>query len=251
MDITHCPECTTAFKVSPEQLALASGWVRCGRCGAVFEAQRHLTPPSAEQATQATPSAMPAAVASEPAAASVGVTTPSAEPHATPWVARPEAAAPMAPQRVGAWIAGAGVLLLVLVWQLVLVQRHVLSAEEPALKPVLEVLCAPVGCAVSWPLEIDAVHIENTSFNENPAGGYTLQIRLRNTQSHPVATPHLELNLIDLQDQVVVRRVFSVQDMGLPASMAALRDARATVHFDLDAKVGEHVSGFRALIFYP
>ena len=38
MQITHCPQCETAFKVSPQQLALAKGWVRCGRCAHVFEA---------------------------------------------------------------------------------------------------------------------------------------------------------------------------------------------------------------------
>jgi len=78
-----------------------------------------------------------------------------------------------------------------------------------------------------------------------------LQIRLRNTQHHPVATPYLELNLTDLQDQVVVRRVFSTEEMALSPQMTALRDVRSTLNFDLDAGISEHVSGFRALIFYP
>lgn len=46
MHITHCPQCETAFKVSPQQLELAKGWVRCGRCARVFEAALHFeTPP--------------------------------------------------------------------------------------------------------------------------------------------------------------------------------------------------------------
>ncbi|PUE29474.1 hypothetical protein B9Z39_04335 [Limnohabitans sp. JirII-29] len=239
MDITHCPECSTAFKVTPEQLALASGWVRCGRCGAVFEAQRHFTPnPLPEAASlitseQASSKSQDKLFAQDKKADSVSG---HAQAVSTRWPT---------------WLALNALLLLLLIWQIVLSQRHVLAAEEPALKPILEALCAPVACEVTWPRELDAVQIENTSFSENLEGGYTLQIRLRNTQHHPVATPYLELNLTDLQDQVVVRRVFSTEEMALSPQMTALRDVRSTLNFDLDAGVSEHVSGFRALIFYP
>lgn len=33
---TRCPACQTAFKVVKDQLRLADGWVRCGRCDEVF-----------------------------------------------------------------------------------------------------------------------------------------------------------------------------------------------------------------------
>ncbi|MCB1644959.1 MAG: DUF3426 domain-containing protein [Pseudomonadales bacterium] len=36
--VTQCPFCDTAFRVSPDQLALASGMVRCGSCLQVFYA---------------------------------------------------------------------------------------------------------------------------------------------------------------------------------------------------------------------
>ena len=35
---TRCPACHTTFKVVRDQLRLADGWVRCGRCGEVFQA---------------------------------------------------------------------------------------------------------------------------------------------------------------------------------------------------------------------
>ena len=35
----RCPACTTVFRVVPDQLKVAGGWVRCGRCGEVFHAQ--------------------------------------------------------------------------------------------------------------------------------------------------------------------------------------------------------------------
>lgn len=239
MDITHCPECSTAFKVSPEQLALADGWVRCGRCGAVFEAQRHFTP-------KPLPEAEPLVTAEQaPFKPSDKLFTQEKKAGAYWGVGQ------ALPSHFGAWLTLGGVLLLLLMWQVVLSQRHLLAAQEPGLKPILQALCAPVACEVTWSRELKAVQIENTSFSENPEGGYTLQIRLRNTQHHPVATPYLELNLTDLQDQVVVRRVFSTEEMALPPQMTALRDVRSTLNFDLDAGVSEHVSGFRALIFYP
>lgn len=36
--ITGCPACGTMFRVVPDQLKISEGWVRCGRCGEVFDA---------------------------------------------------------------------------------------------------------------------------------------------------------------------------------------------------------------------
>ena len=41
--VTRCPQCNTAFKVTPNQLAVADGVVRCGSCLAVFKAIDHKT----------------------------------------------------------------------------------------------------------------------------------------------------------------------------------------------------------------
>lgn len=40
--ITQCPECATMFKVVPDQLRISGGWVRCGQCDKVFDANAHL-----------------------------------------------------------------------------------------------------------------------------------------------------------------------------------------------------------------
>jgi hypothetical protein len=100
-------------------------------------------------------------------------------------------------------------------------------------------------------MEPDAVLIESSSFTENPEGGYTVQLRLKNTQHHAVATPALELNLTDIQDQVLVRRVFRANELSAKDHMPALRDLRTTIHFDLDDQVSKRITGFRAIIFYP
>jgi hypothetical protein len=146
------------------------------------------------------------------------------------------------------WVLSAGVLVLVLLAQFVMAQRNWLAAEEPALRPLLSALCA---CEVTWPREPEAVLIESSSFTENPQGGFTVQLRLKNTQHHPVAMPALELSLTDLQDQVLVRRVFTAEELSGKDHVLALRDVRSSLNFDLDDKVSKRVTGFRAFVFYP
>ena len=52
--ITRCPACGTMFKVVTDQLKVSQGWVRCGQCAEVFDAQLHLQAQLAS--TTATPS---------------------------------------------------------------------------------------------------------------------------------------------------------------------------------------------------
>ncbi len=40
--ITQCPACATYFKVVSDQLRVSQGWVRCGQCDEVFDANAHL-----------------------------------------------------------------------------------------------------------------------------------------------------------------------------------------------------------------
>jgi predicted Zn finger-like uncharacterized protein len=243
MHITHCPQCETAFKVSPQQLELAKGWVRCGRCAHVFEAALYFeTPPdipAPPRPSADAPSLFRAAMA--PAVAANEVNPP-------PSLKSAESADDERASLPLKWLFGAGVLVLALLLQCVVAQRNWLAAEEPALRPVLSALCA---CDVTWPREPEAVLIESSSFTENPQGGFTVQLRLKNTQHHPVAMPALELSLTDLQDQVLVRRVFTAEELSGKDHVQALRDVRSTLSFDLDEKVSQRITGFRAFVFYP
>lgn len=66
--VTQCPHCKTSFRISPAQLAVAHGAVRCGACLKVFVATQHLlgdddtpAPTKPAAATQrTTPSPRPA-----------------------------------------------------------------------------------------------------------------------------------------------------------------------------------------------
>jgi predicted Zn finger-like uncharacterized protein len=296
MQITQCPECHTAFKVSPEHLAVANGWVRCGRCGGVFEAMRHLEDDevssvgSAPSATTPSPSLQNAeatqkprsgnstsdaraseiTAAKQPASVSPGsdiddfhdslmtfvpgaLSSASSTHHeeASAFDSEPSVSREANQRQGWWWYLLSGLLGLGLMLQLVLWNRHLLVAQEPALQGLIEGLCAPLGCEWHWPQTLEAVQIENSSFTENADGTYRLQLRLKNTQHHAVAMPLLELTLTDERDDVVLRRVFQPQELGLKDHMPALRDARSTLNFDLDESLKPRVMGFRALIFYP
>jgi predicted Zn finger-like uncharacterized protein len=302
MQITQCPECHTAFKVSPEHLAVANGWVRCGRCGGVFEALLHLESDDASEVAIAHD--QNALGANTAAQAVLSRSAQNTEPHADmPSRVKPDAISQSTTQSAASdidafhdsllsfvpgslhqstspshdvngnahsnvtanaasnsekvstrpvwlWVLAA-VLTLTGLLQLVLWNRHVLVAQEPALQGLIEGLCAPIGCEWHWPQTLEAVQIENSSFTENADGTYRLQLRLKNTQHHAVAMPLLELTLTDERDEVVLRRVFQPQELGLKDHMPALRDARSTLNFDLDENLKPRVMGFRALIFYP
>jgi predicted Zn finger-like uncharacterized protein len=43
---TRCPACSTTFKVVTDQLRVSDGWVRCGRCSRVFDANEQMVDPA-------------------------------------------------------------------------------------------------------------------------------------------------------------------------------------------------------------
>ena len=231
MYITHCPECDTAFKITDQQLSLANGWARCGRCGAVFDAVPQINAAQAHAQPEA-------------------VSPVLQEPIPKPLLAKPAPAQAQEPfERF--WLSASAVLIVMLCWQFILLQRDRMAAEEPALKPVLQAMCLPFFCEVNWPRQTDYVKIENTSFNENAGDGFVMQLRIKNTELYPVGTPNLELTLTDLRDEAVIRRVFTPKEMGISDHLGPLRDAKVQLNFKLAADFKVRVAGFRVIIFYP
>jgi len=57
---TRCTSCTTVFRVVQDQLKVSEGWVRCGRCGEVFNALDGLFDLEAQAAATAELAPMPA-----------------------------------------------------------------------------------------------------------------------------------------------------------------------------------------------
>ena len=57
--ITRCPDCATAFRVTEPQLRARAGRVRCGRCGALFDALAALGSDPASRPTRGDSEAPP------------------------------------------------------------------------------------------------------------------------------------------------------------------------------------------------
>lgn len=85
--ITRCPACTTMFKVVPDQLRVSDGWVRCGQCNEVFDANANLQdaagealkPPVSESPTDRTGTAAHEAVV-DPVAGTRAIDVPQSDP---------------------------------------------------------------------------------------------------------------------------------------------------------------------------
>jgi predicted Zn finger-like uncharacterized protein len=82
--ITQCPACSTMFKVVPDQLRISEGWVRCGQCDEVFDANAHLRSLEATQVGPAQPQITESST--------VEISTPA--PHAEPMQGVPTEEAP-------------------------------------------------------------------------------------------------------------------------------------------------------------
>ena len=286
---TRCPACETVFKVVPDQLKVSSGWVRCGRCAEVFDAATHLPAPTGAPATP-TPPNPPVPV--RPPPATPPLVTPTVAPLTT---RRPAAdrkplpaseAVPPAPnidlsqvpelsfvrnaknkafwqqpQVVRSLMTLLLVLSAVLVFQVMLDQRHQLAAKYPGLQASLESLCSPLGCSIEPVKQLDALKIESSTFQkiqESALGDtFALKVTLKNNAALPLAVPALELSLTDVNDKVVVRRVLLAQELGFQGkTLAASGEWNGTVSIvvasnTLPNRPAAAVTGYRVLAFYP
>ncbi len=164
--------------------------------------------------------------------------------------------------RVGLGLV-AVLLIGLLAAQYAVAKRDSLAAAEPRLKPGLQMLCERLVCTVGPVRQIEAIVIDNSSFNKvNDTGNYRLSFVVKNTGAAPVAMPSLEVTLTDTQDQPVLRRVFSPAQLGSASSMlapgsdwsgAASLQVAANPSSPDNASPGVvgQVAGYRLLAFYP
>jgi hypothetical protein len=143
-------------------------------------------------------------------------------------------------RRARLWAAGAAVVLLALVAQVVFFYRGEIAAHYPLWRPQLTRLCEALGCAISLPQRPQAIAIEASDLQAiDPArpGVIQLTATVRNHAGHAVGFPALDLVLTNSRDHTLARRIFQP-----PEYLEAGRDARAgippkgemTINLDLD-----------------
>lgn len=282
--VTQCPECSTRFKVSQEQLEAHQGMVRCGRCQAAFNALKYLhggepspqldlpimqeeTAPPAPEAPGTPIETAHAKIKSghsgstEPSAASLanGDRPPlvtAAQEEVLP--AGDEEALTAAPQKkrpAWPWAVASAALLLLLLAQATYFFRVELAAHMPGLKPMLVGYCSLLQCSVPLPQDADLMSIESSDLEADPAQASViiLTATLRNRAPYAQAYPNLELTLNDINDKPVARRTFYPAEylqsgVDEKPGLAGKRELGIKLNLDTtDLKP----SGYRLLLFYP
>jgi len=144
-------------------------------------------------------------------------------------------------------------LLVLLIVQVVRMQRDRIAAVEPATRPMLQALCDLTGCGLAPLRQIESVVIDSSSFSRVRGDDYRLGFALRNTAPIAIAMPSIELSLTDPQDQAVIRRVIQPTEF----ASGALTLAKSSVwsgSLALSVRPGtqtDRIAGYRLLAFYP
>lgn len=249
--IIRCPSCAAVFAVETHQLQAAHGWLRCGKCLEAFNGTGLDVPSPAlpvlhVAADVAWPTGGPVSekstprvdlddllvredLSSQPPGAEKGVSAElmafsealaTFKPDAPPLdsSASPPVDESKTRSRFFLYVAMlfAGLLLM---GQLLFIQRHAMAALWPQSLAVLQNLCVPFACELKPLLDPKAVVIEGASF-EQSGDAFILRWSLRNTGSMAVSTTSLELSLLDQFNNPILRRVFLSSDMQAPAVLA-------------------------------
>jgi len=284
---TRCPGCLTVFRVTPAQLALREGQVRCGHCRTVFDGNAQmisLAPLPREQESERDDLALgPPTVTLRSARSLDPAPGPASGPasHAIPEPSFRSHAAdvPMPQARIRTvaetdqlasdevrdekrdrlkrhlWVAAAPVLAILLIGQALFHYRDALAARWPATKPALTMFCQAAGCVIRPPRDVAGLAIDASDLQADPAhkGLLILSATIRNRASIPLAYPYLELTLTDSNDQAVVKRALAPTEYaGGTAEIGSGIPANGEVIVKLfiDASATTQ-AGYRLYLFYP
>ena len=271
---TRCPGCATVFRVTPEQLAMRAGQVRCGQCKSVFDGvvQQVSLSPSIRSDAGATPvdeaaPGLPTVTLRDARALEPPPETPdeaSAAPIRDAGAGTTSedrfAPAARAKPRRARWVSYAAAILflvLLIAAQAAFHFRDAIVTFWPPARPAFARMCAAAGCAIR-PLRDAAMShlsIEASDLQADPAhrGLLILTATVRNRAGWPLAYPYLELTLTDAQDRVVVRRALAPADYAggiadLDRGIAPNGEIALKVFIDASAT---SQAGYRLYMFYP
>lgn len=265
---TQCPQCSTRFKITREQLDAHQGVVRCGRCHAVFNARHHLhddkpspqlsLPIELEEVWQ-----MPAGTEALRASAThynldfSNIAAPDTLSQSFNFADDLNAVPPEPDRNTPRWLWATGCLLLLiaLLAQAAHFFRVELAANLPGLKPMLVSYCEMLHCTVPLPQKTDLMSIESSDLEADPAQSNVISLNaiLRNRAPYAQTYPNLELSLTDMQDKVLARRTFRPAEY-LKSGEDEKQGLAANREFSLKLKLDTtdvKPSGYRLFLYYP
>ncbi len=150
--------------------------------------------------------------------------------------------------------------LIALGLQLLFVYRTDIANSVPALRPILETACKPLGCTVGYARRLERIAISSSSL-QPPTGAaaiddgrsrLVLNLVLRNRYDKPQHWPALVLDLTDLSDTVVVRRVLRPEDYLTPEQLRGPFAPAGELKISVPIEVtGVQVNGYQLDKFFP
>ncbi len=243
---TRCPHCDTCFRVTEEQLQLAQGAVRCGRCFGTFNAREHLIdaeearPPEKTEERSEPPKASPGEPPSRPAPEQETEAKP--EEKETPREEKkgdeppPEAPAldvveeiesrsleqrRRSKRRTLAGLTLIALLLATLAGQYLHANRQTL-AQNPDTRPLVEALCAVAGCEVPLLRKPQYIKLVDRDIRSHPRHDNALLVEAVMVNEAPFtqAYPNVRLTLLDITGKTLSGRSFTPREY-LPPTVDA------------------------------
>jgi predicted Zn finger-like uncharacterized protein len=157
------------------------------------------------------------------------------------------------------WVVGCLLGIVVLGLQWIYVYRTPIAAAVPSLRPALETVCGQLGCQVGYGRRLERISITASSL-QPPSGAagmddgrmrLVLAVTLRNRYDKPQPWPALVLQLTDLSDTVVVRKVL-LPESYLPPGVQGPFPAGGEISVSVPLQVaGLHVNGYQLDKFFP
>ncbi|MGH8507880.1 MAG: zinc-ribbon and DUF3426 domain-containing protein [Gammaproteobacteria bacterium] len=214
--LARCPECRTLFRVSASELKSAHGKVRCGICHSVFDALEALVDADSESPTRAASSARTPMLSGT--AGNLTADRTNVDPSADSALAQAldltviEGLVPK--HRTSGWIAGAVMLLMLLLGQIAWFQGARLLALFPAARPPLEWACARWHCQLPRYRDPGLIRLVSRDVRVHPRAADALLINalFTNHAEFPQPYPVLQLGLYDTDGQVLAARRFAPKE---------------------------------------
>jgi len=272
---TRCPGCRTIFRVTPQQLAIREGQVRCGHCQTVFDGNANMIslapqPRAAPAGDDIDEAALGPPTVTLRSAQALKPAVSETPPPSAPSGETGEAIGEIAYEERFAWsqrkkrrgrklnglmAVAIPLLVLLLFTQVAIHFRDAIAAHWPAASPALTRACVALGCAVRPLRDASGLAIDGSDLQADPAhkGLLILTATVRNRAPWPVAHPNIELTLTDAQDQPVVRRALTPSEYA--GGTADLKNGippngETAVKLFIDASATMQ-SGYRLFLFYP
>ncbi|MBB1595521.1 DUF3426 domain-containing protein [Achromobacter sp. UMC46] len=150
--------------------------------------------------------------------------------------------------------------LIALGLQAVYAYRTDIANSVPVLRPVLDAVCKPLGCTVGYARRLERIAISSSSLQPPPGAAaiddgrsrLVLNLVLRNRYDKPQHWPALVLDLTDLSDTVVVRKVLMPENYLTPEQLSGPFGPAGELKISVPIEVtGVQVNGYQLDKFFP